>query len=155
MRTAKILSSTLIGTSAMTLFSYLISEADNRNYREPRILGQLVKRLPGETSEKSSEIAGWSAHYGVGLLFVALYHELWKRGKIKPSVVSGAIIGAASGLVGVAGWETVFKIHPNPPAKNLKRYFGHLILAHIVFGIFSAVTYKKVDAKKNKQRHEH
>lgn len=150
MGTGKIRSSTFIGTTAMTLFSYLVSEAQDRNYREPRILGQLIKRLPGDTSQKSSEIAGWAAHYGVGLLFDALYNELWKRGKVKPTVASGALIGAASGLVGIAGWEIAFKVHPNPPAKNLKRYFGHLMLAHVVFGIFSAVTYKKV-TKKSKE----
>lgn len=149
MNTGKILASAIIGTSAMTLFSYLISRSENRNYREPEILSQLVKRLPIDASKESADIAGWLAHYTVGTLFVAIYNELWKRKKIEPGLTSGALLGAVSGLVGISGWKIVFNIHPDPPIKNLKTYFGHLILAHIVFGIFSSVTYKLAETDKN------
>lgn len=142
MQSGKILSSAIIGTSAMTLFSYLISESKNKNFSEPENLSQLIKRLPKTSYSKSSaDLTGWCAHYAVGILFVAFYNELWKDKKIKPSLTSGALLGAVSGLAGVAAWQSMFEIHPNPPAKNLKKYFGHLILAHVVFGVFSALTY--------------
>jgi hypothetical protein len=154
MNTGKVLASAIVGTSAMTLFSYLISKKENKNYREPEILGQLVKRLPTDTSKKSADIAGWFAHYTVGTLFVTLYNELWKRKKIEPTFTSGALLGAASGIVGIVGWKLFFESHPNPPAKNLKSYFGHLFLAHIVFGIFSSATYKLADANKNIEQYD-
>jgi len=150
MHTGKILTSAIVGTSAMTLFSYLISESEHRNYLEPEILKQLIKRLPIKASNTTSEVAGWCAHYAIGTLFVASYNELWKRKLIKPTFTSGALLGFASGLLGVTGWKVGFEIHPNPPAKNLNKYFGHLILAHIVFGIVSSLSYKLVSTKKKK-----
>ena len=63
MQTGKIITSAIIGTTAMTLFSYLISTSENKNYREPEILGKLIRRLPIDASKESSEIAGWCAHY--------------------------------------------------------------------------------------------
>lgn len=150
MQSGKILSSAIVGTSAMTLFSYLVSEIENKNFSEPEVLSQLIKRLPKiSNSESSAEISGWLGHYAIGILFVAIYDELWKDKKIKPSLTSGALLGAASGLAGVAAWKSIFEIHPNPPAMNLKKYFGHLIIAHIVFGIFSSLTYKLVSTEKS------
>ena len=126
----------------MTLFSYLVSESKNKNFREPEVLGKLINRLPTSGSMESSQMVGWGMHYTIGILFVACYSELWERTKVKPSLPSGALLGAACGVVGVMGWKLMFEGHPNPPAKNLKPFFGHLLLAHVVFGIFSALTYK-------------
>ena len=104
--------------------------------------------VPESPSKESSKIAGWITHYTIGISFVAFYNELWKRKIIKPTLTSGALIGAASGLVGITGWKGMFETHPNPPAKNLKPFFGHLILAHVVFGVVSALTYKATQAEK-------
>lgn len=149
MQTNKIIIPGIVGTSAMTLFSYLISESKNKNFREPEILGVLIKRLSKNVSMESSQIKGWVIHYAIGILFVACYSELWEQTKIKPSLTSGTLLGAANGVVGVMGWKFMFKSHPNPPAKNLKAFFGHLILAHVVFGIFNALTYKLTDGNKS------
>ncbi|HSN59430.1 MAG TPA: hypothetical protein VLR49_00740 [Ferruginibacter sp.] len=148
MQTGKILSSAIVGTSAMTLFSYLVSESENKNFREPEVLGQLIKRLPISCSKETAQIAGWSIHYAVGLLFLVIYDELWRQKNINPSFTSGALLGAASGVAGITGWKGTFELHPNPPAKNLTKFFGHLLLAHIVFGVFSALTYKLTLAEK-------
>ena len=87
-------------------------------------------------------MAGWGAHYATGMAFEVVFNEIWKRKLIKPTLTSGALLGAASGLVGLVLWKGTFEAHPNPPAKNLKPFFGHLMLAHVVFGVFSALTYK-------------
>ena len=148
MQRGKTLSSAIVGTSAMTLFSYLVSESKDKNFREPEIISQLVERLPSGYSKTPADIIGWCTHYSIGILFVVFYRELWRETKIKPSLISGALLGGLSGLVGITGWQGMFESHPNPPSKNLKKYFGHLIIAHIVFGIFSAVTYKILTNKK-------
>lgn len=142
MQTDKILISAIVGTSAMTLFSYLVSEAKNQNFREPKILGELIERLSKSDSKEYPQMAGWGMHYAIGILFVACYSELWERTKVKPTVASGAVLGAANGVVGVTGWKFMFEAHPNPPANNLKPFFGHLLPAHVVFGVFCAITYK-------------
>jgi len=146
MQTGKVLLSSLVGTTAMTLFSYLVSEAKDRNFREPEVLGELVERLPASPSKKPSQMVGWFAHYAIGATFVAFYNELWKRKIVKPTVTSGALLGGASGVVGIVSWKAMFEGHPDPQRKNLKRFFGHLMLAHVVFGVFSAITYKVTPA---------
>ncbi len=144
MQLGKILVSAVVGTTAMTLFSYILSDTENKNLREPEILGQLIKRLPNDVSKKSALSAGWLAHYAIGVLFVAIYHELWKREHIQPSIESGALLGTASGIVGVVSWKIFFESHPNPPVKDLKFFLYHLIFAHAVFGVLSAITYKQM-----------
>lgn len=142
MGSGKIIFSSIVGTSAMTIFSHLVSASENKNFSEPKVLGQLIKRLLRSNSGNKSKIAGWSLHYVIGFLFVAFYNELWKRKVINPTLTSGVLLGASSGLAGITGWKFMFELHPNPPAKNLKQFFGHLMLAHIVFGIFSTLTCK-------------
>lgn len=144
MQSGKILISAVVGTSAMTLFSYLISESNNKNFREPELLGNLIERLPATTSDSKrvAQLASWGLHYTLGTLFVTAYDKLWKKTKVAPSLTSGTLLGAASGVVGVVGWKLLFESHPHPPANNLKPFFGHLILAHVVFGIFSALTHQ-------------
>ncbi len=148
MQIGKILISALVGTSAMTLLSYLVADSKNKNFREPEILGKLINRLPEPNSKELTQRAGWGLHYGIGILFVLFYNQLWKQTNVKPSITSGILLGGASGVVGVTGWKLMFATHPNPPAKKLKPFFGHLVLAHIVFGVFSAITHKFTSYKK-------
>jgi len=144
----KILTPTMIGTSAMTLFSYLVSEWKNKNFREPEVLAQLAKRLPTDVSKETAHTTGWSMHYGIGLAFVLLYIIYMQQTKTKSSLTSGTLFGLISGVIGIGGWKFMFERHPNPPAKNLKSYFGHLLLAHIVFGVFSALTHRITQDRK-------
>lgn len=148
MKPSKIILPAITGTSAMTIFSYLMSDVEKRNYKEPDVLRQLIGRLMKGVVQDKAHLAGWVAHYGAGVIFEKLLTKAWKQKHIKPSVASGALLGAASGVAGVMVWKAVFKAHPNPPAKNLNKFFGHLILAHVVFGVFSALTYKTIDDKK-------
>ena len=43
----------------------------------------------------------------------------------------------------------MFEIHPDPPVKDLKDYFRHLLLAHVVFGVFSALAFKLLSEEEN------
>ncbi|MCL6261067.1 hypothetical protein M3O96_18325 [Aquiflexum sp. TKW24L] len=144
-----IINSTVAGTSSMTLFSYLVSEKKEENFREPLVLADLISRLSPKMRKSDAAVDGWALHYIAGFGFSSLYHKLWKSGKVKPGILSGSLLGAASGLAGILVWKGVFKLHPNPPAKDLKKYFGHLMLAHVVFGAFAGMAYKsKVEEKK-------
>lgn len=148
MQTRRILFAGILGTSAMTLFSYLVSEAKRKNFREPELLGQLLKRLPNKCSTPAAQISGWGIHYAIGISFMACYSEIWKRTGHKPTLVSGVVLGAANGVVGVTGWKLMFEAHPNPPAKELNSFFGHLILAHVVFGLFNTIGYRSALVEK-------
>lgn len=111
MQFGKILFAGIVGTSAMTLFSYLVSERKNKNFREPELLGQLIERLPIKSSNQSAQLAGWGIHYAIGISFMACYSEIWKQTDIRPSLSSGALLGAVNGLVGVSGWKLMFEAH--------------------------------------------
>ena len=142
----------IAATSAMTLFSYLISALRDENFREPRVLSVLVKRLLSDdfshTLKKGAIPAGWAIHYSVGFLFTAIYDRLWRYPSSKPTITRGALLGFVSGICGVIGWYITLQLHPCPPEKNLKNYFRHLIVAHIVFGIFALLAYRSIKSSR-------
>jgi hypothetical protein len=148
--TKKIVLAGTAGTSAMTLFSYAVSEYIDKNFKEPRVLGALLERVLF-TGRKNTEPAGWLLHYGVGLAFTSAYDFIWRRTSIKPTVKNGLIMGGVSSLAGIAVWDLTFKTHPNPPAIHLKRYYGHLILAHLIFGAFTAIAYKNIKGRSGRR----
>lgn len=145
MNTKKILLPAFLGTTAMSIFSYLVSDAKGENYREPIVLGNMLSKLKPELEKPDAALAGWVLHYAAGVAFATIYHEIWKRQLVKPTLGSGVGLGAASGLAGIAIWKIAFDVHPDPPKKNLKRYFTHLFWAHWVFGAFAALGYAKLD----------
>ena len=137
---SRVLLPAITGTSAMTVFSYLVSNAKDENYREPLVLEILIKRLIKEGEDDTAAMMAWSLHYFVGILFTYVYASISTAKKVHPSVMSGLCFGAVCGLVGIAGWNITFKLHPDPPKKNLKKYFGHLFVAHLVFGVVTALS---------------
>jgi hypothetical protein len=138
----KTISASAGGTSLMSLFSYLISDTKHKNFKEPEILGDLIHRVFPDTSKSKADIAGWALHYTAGTIFTGIYDQIWKKTSIKPSVASGAVLGALSGLAGIAVWRATIALHPNPPIKDYNSYYKHLILAHVFFGIAAAQSYK-------------
>ncbi|MGN6646009.1 MAG: hypothetical protein ACTHJT_05725 [Cytophaga sp.] len=139
---AKTLSSAIGGTSLMSLFSYLISETRHRNFKEPEILSELIQRVLPDIKDKQADLAGWALHFTAGTAFTAIYDQIWEKTSIKPSIKSGAVMGALSGLAGIAIWRATIAMHPKPPMKDYHSYYKHLLLAHIFFGIAAAVSYK-------------
>lgn len=136
----KVFSSGILGTSAMTILSYLISELLSENFREPKILAALIKNLLPATKQYAPYL-GWSLHYFIGFSFVFIYVKLWDNNVLRPTTMSGIFLGVISGILGIIGWYIVLKFHPNPPLLNLRNYFILLFFAHIVFGIFAFIGY--------------
>jgi hypothetical protein len=133
------------GTTLMTLFSYLVSEAEKKNFSEPEHLGTLMHRLVPGSSKRMTQAAGWGAHYAVGLLFVLAYQELWKGGKIKKSVTNGLILGVLSGALAVLVWKATMKSHPAPPWIDFTKFYIQLVPAHIVFAVCATLTSRLLD----------
>ena len=137
----------VIATSAMTLYSYVLSAIRDKDFSEPETLGELVRKLVPIIKKKYTVITGWSAHYLVGIIFAICYIYLWEKKKIKPTVENGLLIGGISGLVAIAVWKTVIAMHPNPPARDYKRYYLQLLPAHLVFGVAASLAYSFYDRK--------
>lgn len=139
---SKTLLSGIAGTTVMTADSALMSEIFGENYREPEHLTTMIKRLVPGLSKRANQIAGWGAHYAMGLVFAAVYVELWEKKKIKHSVRNGLILGAVSGVLGFLIWKGTFKSHPFPPAINYDHYYLQRIPAHVVFAITATLAYR-------------
>ncbi|MDB5015719.1 MAG: hypothetical protein JWQ84_551 [Mucilaginibacter sp.] len=138
----KILLPGITGTCFMTLFSYLLSIIKKEDFSEPKHLATMLHRVIPHTSKKVNQVAGWNAHFAVGLVFATAYVELWERGEIKPSVKNGLLLGAVSGLLAVAIWKLTFKLHPLPPWINYNKYYMQLVPAHVVFALFATLAYQ-------------
>jgi hypothetical protein len=138
----KMTSAAVVGTSAMTLFSYGVSKEKQKQFREPELLGILIRRMFPSVKSDDAFVSGWALHYAVGGLFCIGYDRIWRHKNRKASIANGACLGAISGIIGVCGWHLTLMLHPNPPSIDLKKYYGHLLAAHIVFGVFSALGYR-------------
>jgi hypothetical protein len=142
MKAKDVLTAGITGTTFMTLFSYLVSAADDENYSEPERLGQLADRLIPKLSEEQGQALGWLGHFGVGMLFSLIYVELWRRRWPKSSIKNNLIVGGISGIMAVAIWKTTFKMHPVPPALSFNKYYLQLVPAHVVFAVFAGIGYQ-------------
>lgn len=139
----KILLATLVGTSLMTVYTYIAAETEEEPLKPPILLNRLISQSPNfKIAVTSRHVLGWLLHYLVGLTFVLIYHLLWQYTYLEPVFLHGALMGLASGVAGISGWEVLFLMHSNPPKVNLKKYYFHLMIAHIVFGIGAVAGYQ-------------
>jgi hypothetical protein len=141
-RQLKVLYSALLATSSMTLFSYLYSVVSKDDTREPQLLGKLIRRLRPGIPERGARVAGWAAHYGVGLLFAELYGQIWQRTGINANTKTGLVFGGLSGIAAILIWKFILTVHPFTPALDFPSFALNLFLAHLVFGLFATVTYR-------------
>jgi hypothetical protein len=109
----KVLSSGILGTSAMTIFSYLVSQLMSENFREPEIMSFLFKNLSITFLQYGTFLGylAWTFHYIIGFSFVFIYVKLWDNNKVKPNLVSGIFLGAITGIVGILLLKST-QIHP-------------------------------------------
>lgn len=140
----KITAGAFIGTSLMTSFSYLLSNLLDKQFREPVLLNSFLQRHRFFDTDSISAITGWFIHYGMGFLFVFIYHFIWSSTAIDPNLISGSLLGFINGLVGLSGWALVFHNHPKPPSIDKYAHYLHLVFAHILFGIGATVGYALV-----------
>ena len=133
MKVGNVLIASTVGITAMTLFSFLVSRKKNKDFREPRLLAKMVYRAFPEITKKDSKVAGWILHCATGLAFTIIYKILLENTKLKSNVSAGIVLGFASGLVAVVIWKATFSLHPDPPQIKFKDFYGHLILAHVIF----------------------
>ncbi|MEJ2884271.1 hypothetical protein [Pedobacter sp. GR22-6] len=141
------------GTTFMTASSVLMSLL-GQDFREPEHLGTMVGRLAPLLSKRAKVIAGWGAHYAMGMIFAAVYVELWESGKIEHSLKNALILGALSGVVGFLIWKATFKVHPLPPAMNYTNFYLQRIPAHIVFAIFATLSYRLIKDREDNSKQD-
>ncbi len=143
MKISELVLAGIAGTTAFTLFSYAVSEATGKKFKEPRLLGTMVDRSVEELDKKESQAVGWMLHYLTGVAFVAGYKLIIQSTGIKPNFKNGMIIGGLSGFPAALMWNASLRLHPAPPRKPSLDYYGHLFLGHVIFGAFSFLVLQK------------
>lgn len=133
--------SALAGTAVMTLSSALMS-LKGQEFREPKHLRGLLRKLLPFVSKSTGTAGGWLAHYSMGCLFCLLYVTLWEKYKIKPSMLNGIILGCLSSLIGICIWKATFSIHPLSPLMNYRRFYLQRIPAHLIFAVSATISYQ-------------
>ena len=142
----------IAGTLPMTAYSFVMSKQRNRNFREHHLLGTLLRRLVNGGSRKSSKVAGWIVHLAVGVLFAEVYAFISKKIMLKPAVPAGALLGGLSAIPSVLAWHLSLETHPYPPAVDRKRFYGQLIIAHVVFGVVAVVVLQKLRQREHQRQ---
>lgn len=153
MKAQQLLVRGLAGTSFMTLFSYLVSAYKKENFKEPQLLGAFIEpAFPQENSEELAVPAGWCFHYSMGLAWTAMHRFLINKTNIPANIKSAIVIGAMSGAFGALIWKLLFKYHPAPPHTNTKKFYRHLVLAHIIFSSITIPEHTPVRLRRRGQR---
>jgi hypothetical protein len=136
--------SSVAATSAMTVFSYMVSASARELYKEPVLLTYLLTVTKIEISPKLKAITAWLIHYLIGLTFVIIYHYLWKYNVANLSWQTSIILGALSGLIGIFAWMIMFAASPKKPAIDFKGYYIQLFFAHVIFGVVAFWVYSEL-----------
>jgi len=132
-----------LGTSVMTVFSYILSHLSADNFREPQLLGKLLQGTLLPINSPISRPAGWVCHYSFGLGLATVFHNSWKHRENATPVLSGLIAGACSGTAAVIWWHNAFRLHPHPPLLRHDRFYLQLFIAHMLYSITVAETIKE------------
>ena len=137
----RVVTAAVAGTTMMTLYSYVISLARQKNFKEPVLLDKLITRLVPVADTKDSRVTGWAMHYLVGLLFAETYAPFWRGAQHVSNAKKGLILGGFSGIAAILIWKFTLDAHPLPPKVDFVRFAGQLFIAHLVFGLFSALAF--------------
>ncbi|MBC8004593.1 MAG: hypothetical protein H7X84_03885 [Verrucomicrobia bacterium] len=137
-----ILLATVAATSLMTAFSYLVSEGFRELYKEPVLLQYLMTRFNFGITGIWKIIAGWTVHYIIGLIFVVIFHILWRWGLYEITWLTGLIYGIVIGIIGIGGWVVMFILSNYKPRIDFKGYYLQLFIAHLVFAMTTVFVYK-------------
>jgi len=123
------------GTTLMSIFSYVVSHSKGENFKEPKLLAEIVIKAFDAHRVKLPKTTGWAMHYAMGGLMTMVFQHFWKETNTIPATKHGLIAGITGGISGVLIWTFLFRIHPNPPRIPFIRFSGHLLLAHIIFAL--------------------
>jgi hypothetical protein len=141
METLLLLTATFLATSAMTAFSYMVSESFRDLYKEPVLLEYVMSGLKLKLRNTQKAILGWCIHYLIGLLFVLGYFILMWLGYIEINWLSGLAFGIIIGIIGILGWKIMFGVSGRMPIVSPSLYYLQLFFAHIIFAFTTVAAY--------------
>lgn len=131
----------IVATSAMTWFSFAMSNQFQELYKETVLLSSVISQFNLKISAESKRTWGWIIHYTIGFLFVVGYHIIWIKDILSVSPLSALILGVISGIIGIISWIILFKITNHQPSIDFRGYYIQLFFAHIIFAFVATFLY--------------
>lgn len=128
-------------TTQMTIFSYAIARLFNQPYDEPFLLAILLNRF-GLNNRTINRYMGWGLHYFLGLLFVIGFQLLLDIEFLHLSWMSAIAYGIGIGIIGIIGWQAMFRLCRTAPKMEYLGFYIQLFFAHIIFSLVMVVCYK-------------
>lgn len=142
----------LVGTTAMTAFSYAVSALKKDNFKEPELLNILIQKQPDNNKVNRNSFAGWLLHYSVGCIWAGVYSLSLDALNIKPTNKRALFFGTFGGTSGVLIWKFILKKHSQPPQIAYKQFYQQLFWAHIIYALATSNTLAyqaKTESKEN------
>jgi hypothetical protein len=149
MRAKNILLAGAIGTTFMTVFSYILSKKRKRNFSEPKLLQALLQSSGPASTTLSAKVAAWALHYITGIAFTTTYAFTLKLLKTNPSLLKAFVFGILAGGVSIVVWKMLFSFNHKYAKLKDDEYFLQLFIAHIVFGLMTSQFYALLDQQKH------
>jgi hypothetical protein len=137
-----ILFSATAATSFMTAFSYLLSESQKKNYREPELLATLLENRWPDLQRQQALPASWATHYALGIIWAIAHELILENTPLKPNTSSSLLLGAFGGLTGIVIWGMLFKSNPQPPKIHYRSFYRQLVLAQLIFSATVVILHK-------------
>jgi hypothetical protein len=141
----KVLLPSVVATSLMTLFSYLIAETEKKNFSEPKLLA-IIEKKKLAASKQIALPAGWLTHYSIGILMTLFFYITWQQFKIKSTFHRGITSSVLGGLIAIGSWRILLAALPKRSSKYYKKFYTQLFIAHVVFA-FTVIAAQKVACK--------
>ncbi len=132
----------LIGTSLMTLFSYVVSRWHDEVYAEPLLINIMLTVPDDRPKNASRKLAGWLLNYLIGFLLVLLLDCLWFTKILSFTWISTFVLGLLLGGVGVVSWKMMFFIAFYKPPVHQKVFYAQLFVAHFLFAVAVFMVYQ-------------
>ncbi|WP_118975924.1 hypothetical protein [Taibaiella koreensis] len=138
-----IILSGIAGTFIMTMFVWMVGAATGYQLAVPRILGTLFTFTTTPSGKVSNRLVAliWGnlLHYAIGIFFSMVYALCLARHSLTNGILGGIAFGAIAGIVAVATWLLLLKLHPLTPRIRIGIFLCAIYLGHIVFGIVLAL----------------
>ncbi|WP_339840195.1 hypothetical protein [uncultured Maribacter sp.] len=131
-----ILSSGVLGTTLMTLFSHILELLTHHKFNEAHLLNELISRSKSISfNVGQNHYYGWIIHYAIGVCMAAGLFCYYFYMADRIGIWVGSLLGFVLGIIGIVGWSLIINFHSNPPCTKWKYFFAQLIVAHIIFGL--------------------
>lgn len=131
----------IAATSAMTLFSYAVSASFRELFKEPLLLNYFLHNSGIKLSNTSKNTLSWLFHYGIGAIFVTVYHYFWTQNIVQLSFSDAFLLGVVSGVISILSWMIFFEISHYQPPINFRGFYLQLFAAHLIFAFTATAVY--------------